>query len=434
MRWTGRILVFVLSSGVFAAAAQTQGQAPPAGDPFATAEVLTRGALVDTVLARNPSVAAARAAVEAGEAAAVSAGALEDPQLNYGVAPASVGAGAVPFGHEVKLSQALPSTGKRRWREAAARAEARSLGAELAALQLELEARAERLFAEYALARRAQEINRQHLELLADLKRIAADRYAAGLAPQQEPLQAEVEEGHLEHRRIELRRMETVAVAEINALVHRPPAAALPPPEPLATEPASTAGTAELIAEALARRPEVRAAESAASARSAQVELARLAFRPDFELMVSYNSMWSDAEHRMMLGVGVSLPVWRARLRASLAEAEARRAQAEREVEALRDEIAAEVEARAAEAAEAHHLVVLYRDRVLPAARDQVGAALAAYRSGQTSFLAVIEAERGQRMAELEYEEAVASLAERGAALERALGRDAQERRQRKED
>ena len=374
MRRSGKFLVFVLSSGVTAAAAPAPGVTPAVEDPFAAAAVLTRETLVAAVLARNPSLAAARAAVTARESAASNAGALEDPRLSYGVAPLSVGSSGVPFGQELRLSQELPFAGKRRWRETVARAEARSLGAELGALQLELTDRAERLFAQYALARRAQEINRQHLELVADFKRIAADRYAAGLAPQQEPLQAEVEEGHLEHRRIELRRMETVAVAAINALVHRPPSAHLPPPEPLAVEPLEAGEAAERIAEALAARPEVQAAESAAASRAAELELARLAFRPDFELMASYNSMWDDSEHRTMLGVGINLPVRRARLRASVAEAEARRVQAEEQAAGLRDEIAAEVEARAAEAEEAHHLIVLYRDRVLPAARDQVRA------------------------------------------------------------
>jgi hypothetical protein len=67
-------------------------------------------------------------------------------------------------------------------------------------------------------------------------------------------------------------------------------------------------------------------------------------------------------------------------------------------------------------------ILVLYHSRLIPAAHDQVRAALAGFETGQGSFLDLIEAERNQRTVELEYEETLADSYRRRAELARALG------------
>jgi outer membrane protein TolC len=69
---------------------------------------------------------------------------------------------------------------------------------------------------------------------------------------------------------------------------------------------------------------------------------------------------------------------------------------------------------------EAHHLIELARDRMLPVARDRIAASRAAFESGQGSFLELIDAERRLRSTELQYEEAVAMIWRRHAELDRA--------------
>jgi outer membrane protein TolC len=72
---------------------------------------------------------------------------------------------------------------------------------------------------------------------------------------------------------------------------------------------------------------------------------------------------------------------------------------------------------------EARHLVVIVEDRRLPAARDRVAAARAGFESGRDDFLALVEAERSLRDAELALEEARADVSRRFAELEAAVGR-----------
>jgi outer membrane protein, heavy metal efflux system len=254
---------------------------------------------------------------------------------------------------------------------------------------------------------------------------VATARYAAGLASQQDPLEAEAELAHLLHDGVLLRSQLAIVEAEINALLHRPPAAVLPSPPPeLSVPPFDDAGVeAEALeAQAFAQRPELRRAEAATRARQAELELAKLSGRPDFAVSASYNSMWTDPEHRWMVGASMTLPVWRGRVAAAVAMAEASLAQAKTEYDARQDEVRRDVALALVRSREAHHVLELFRSRLLPVAKDRVQAALAGFRSGKNDFLALIEAERGLRSVKLEYHQALSDVYRRRAELDAALG------------
>jgi outer membrane protein TolC len=384
---------------------------------------LERQSLVSAVLQRNPNLEAMRQAWQAAQQREPQARALEDPMLSYGLAPLSIGSDRVNLGQEVRLSQRFPYPGTLRLRGEVARAEADEAGQAVEAERLRLALTAAQLFDDYALLDRALEINEQHVQLVAEFQRVATGRYAAGLVPQQDPLQAEVESAHLARRQIVLRTNRDVVKAQINALLHRAPDAPLPTPAALAVPTGELPELAALETEAVARRPEVAQREAAVRAREAEVGLKKLEGRPAFEAMASYNSMWMDGQHRLMVGVGVNLPVWRKRVRAGVAEAEARLAQARSERTAAEDEVRSGLRQAYDRLQELRRSLDLYESRLLPATRDQVRAALAAFETGQTSFLSVIEAERNQRTAEMDFAEVLRDHARARAELDRAAGR-----------
>jgi outer membrane protein TolC len=173
---------------------------------------------------------------------------------------------------------------------------------------------------------------------------------------------------------------------------------------------------------ALSRRPEVAAADAEIRARTADVSLARLEGLPDFGVMGQYNSMWADVEHRWMAGLELSLPIWRQRIRAAQAESEALLAVAKRRREAIEDEIRSQLRQSYERIVEAHHILELFRTRLLPAASDQLRVSRAGLESGRSSFMSLIDAERNLRDVQLGYEEALASLGKRIGELARQLG------------
>lgn len=396
---------------------------PGAGALFAGA-TLFRDELIAAVLARNPGVAEARLAWRAAAARVPQATALDDPMLAYGVAPLSIGSNDVHFGQSLELRQRVPYPGKLRLTGEVARSEAAAVAQDVEAVRLELATAASMLYDDYYLIHRALAINAEHQRLLDGYKRVVTARYAAGEAPQQAPIQAEVEIAHMVHEAMVLETEREVATARLNALLHREPAAPLPPPVdalPLAGLP--DLDGAALTAAALAARPELARLEAEREAREAAVALRERDRYPDFEAMAQYSSMWRETEHRWMVGVGVNLPIRRSVIEAGIAEAEAELARVESERAGLVDEIGAEARVAWLRLAEAHHVLAIYEARLLPAAADQVRAAVSGFQTGQVGFLSLIEAERNQRSVELAYEETLADLYRRGAALDRALGR-----------
>ena len=394
---------------------------PAMADQIFDTPTLERAELISAVLDRNPSLDAARQAWRAAAEREEQVVALDDPRLSTAIAPLSIGGDR--FGARVEASQMLPYPGKRRLRGAVARAEADVARNDFESVRLELATMASLLFDEQYRVARALTINREHQELLAILKESAEAQYVVGRASLQDPLQAEVELAHLMHRAIVLGTERDIVRAQINELLHRAPDAPLPPPPPSLAAPDIPASSAELQERALTSRPVLDAAEARIRARVSATDLARLDFYPDFNVMGSYNSMWMTTDHQWMAGVGIELPLQRGKRRANVREAEARVAAARSEKERLEDQIRSEVDQAYRGVIEAQHVVAIHRDRLIPAAGDQVQAARGGFESGRNSFLAVIDAERNLRTVELQLVEATAALHQRLARLDRATGR-----------
>ncbi len=386
-------------------------------------DTLDRRALIAAVLRRNPGIEAARRAARAAAERVPQAAALDDPRLSYGLAPLSLASDDARFGSVLRVGQRFPYPGTLRLRREAAGAAADAAHRETETVRLELATAASLLFDDWYLVHRALEINGEHVGLLESFQRIATARYAVGEAPQQAPLQAEVELAHLVHRGRTLETRREVVAARINALLHRRPEAELaPPPDRLPRPEPAHLELPALRDEALASRPELGRLTAEVEARRARLELRELERYPDFEARASYNSLWGTPAHRWTIGVGLSLPVWRNRIEAGVAEAEAELARTESVRSRLETEVASEVRIALERLRESRHVADLYRDRLLPASRDQVRAALAGFETGQVSFLSLLDAERNQRTVQLEYEQTLAELSRRRAELDRSLG------------
>ncbi len=394
-----------------------------ADDPFSNAPVLERGRLVREVLRRNPTIRAARFAWRAALARYPQETSLDDPILGYGVAPASFGSSTVDAAHKVDLSQKFPFPGKLTLRGEVALAEAEAAAHDFAAVRLRLATVASVIFDDYYFLARALEINSEHVALLEEFQQIATVRYEAGEASQQDPMQAEVELAHLVHRDVVLGTARRVTAEQINLLLHRRPNLPLPPPpDRLVLSDAEDLDASERVAAALGERPELRAADARTRSREAAVDLARREFLPDFTLVGSYNRLWQARDLQPFVGFSINVPLRVDRRRAALDEARAKLERARSEQESVEDGVRFSVQSAVDRFDEARHVLRIYRDRLLPAARDQVEAARAGFETARNSFLALIDAERNLRTVKLGYEEALANVSRRFAELERATG------------
>ena len=174
--------------------------------------------------------------------------------------------------------------------------------------------------------------------------------------------------------------------------------------------------------EALRRRPELQATRFRIQARESAVDLAKRQYYPDFGVMTSYNSLWMADDYRWTIGVSLNIPLQRRARRGAVEQAEAKLRQSQLQESTKVDGIRVEVEQSRQHVLEAQHVLRLYQERRLPAARAQIDAARIGYETGRDSFQALVAAERSLRTLELQYEESVADLGRRRAELQRAIG------------
>lgn len=389
--------------------------APVGDDVSIGTEALDRAALVSAVLARNPDLDAARATWRAATAAYPSAVTIADPMLTYEVAPFSIGAN-VPFGQRVELSQKLTYPGKRRSAGDAALAGAEAAQADYGSLRLELAETTVHAFDDYYVAARALEVNTHHHELIDRMHKSATAQYTVGKASQQDPLEAEATLIALDRERLMLETQRRAAIARINRLLRRRADTPLPPP------PAKLDIVVPTDA-SVTRHPKLIAAEARIREHSAEIAGAEREFYPDLELMASYDSMWSDWQHRYMIGIGIEIPLQRSGRRASVERAQAEREKAAAELTSAADMLDEDRDRARREVAEAKAALDLDEKRSLPTARSRLDAALAGFTSGQNPFSSVVMAEHASRDVELRIEQTRADLDRRIATLDRLSGR-----------
>jgi len=120
--------------------------------------------------------------------------------------------------------------------------------------------------------------------------------------------------------------------------------------------------------------------------------------------------------------VGVSVPLWRGRLRAGVAEAEAMRDMARADLDAMTRMVEgqAAVALNQVQAAQERYLAV--RDDVLPRARFAIDPALASYAAGQLPLVSVLEAVQALWVTQSDLIESEVTLGLAWARLGRAMG------------
>jgi outer membrane protein TolC len=391
---------------------------------------LSAEALIEQVLSCNPTLAQMVAAWQAASARYPQVTSLEDPMFAATVGPGTMSPddAGVEFAYRVEISQKLPFPGKLRLRGENALAEASAAGRDVDDMRLQLIESAQTALYDYYLVERALEVNEESLRLLREFRQNARTRYETGLVPEQDVLQADVEIGKEQDRRLELEQMRQVAVARINTLMHLAPDSPLPPPPKQINVKEELPDAQSLRATALARRPDLQAIANRIAAEEASLALAYKEFYPDFEPFFMYDrfmgNVTDNRDLATMLGVKLNLPIYRGRRYAAVAEAQARISQRRAELARLSDQVNYQVQEAYARVQRSEKSVRLYRDTILKAAEANVKAAQAAYVSGKApfTFLSLIEAERNLVNLRDGYYGALADYFRRRAALERAVG------------
>jgi outer membrane protein, heavy metal efflux system len=380
-------IVLLFSAGVFSAwPAAAQETAPPGAEPELEA-------LVAEALVRNSDLQASQEALVASRARPEQAKALPDPMVsvlyvNDGWSPSL---GEMPMTTLGFMgSQTLPWPGKRDLREKIAAREAVVPAERLERQRLTVAAGVRRAFWSLVLAKESLGVLREQGEVWKEAEGVARARYAVGQGAQQDVLRAQLEITRFEKLRAELEAAIETRLAELSRLVGRDVTRDVVAGARLTLQP-EPRDLATLQAQAEATLPELHAGAAGADRARLAVELAQRDFKPDFTLQAGYMNR-GGLDPMWQAGVGITLPLYRGRRHAAVAQAEAGRRAAALRVEAVRAQIRFRTREREAQLRAAERMATLYADGLLPQARLSYESSIASYQAGKVPFLTVLEA------------------------------------------
>jgi outer membrane protein TolC len=242
------------------------------------------------------------------------------------------------------------------------------------------------------------------LRLLSDLEQLAQHQNAAGRGALQDVLRAQIARDQVDTEIENLEDSRSSLAAELKSALGLGPADATPP-IPLTFE--SSSGYPDpddLLATALARNPDLRGMQQDVERAEASLRLARKSGVPDFTLGIEVDVKADPTMFRP--SAGMSLPIWRDRVAAEIAAAQADKRAADARLDAQEVQLAAELASMLFVYREAVRNGALLSEKLLPKSRQSLDASRAGYVNGRSSFLDVIDAQRTLLEFELERVEA----------------------------
>lgn len=331
--------------------------------------------------------------------------------------------------YNLLLAQQFPWFGSLRLRGLAAAEDAKVALAELCAAQLEAVANVKRAYFDLHFNEQAEQILQHNRKLAEEFLRITRSRYETTSAGLQNVLQAEVVLRDLDRELVRVRQGVAAARAELAQQLHITPEADLQtlPRVALANAPAQIDRLYQL---AVATRPELQGRLAAIARDAHAVELARKRFYPNWSLGFSFmdmsrqNAMSPTAGGMPNVGmfVGFDLPVYRAKLHAGVAEAQARAIADARLYEAERDATNREIKDLFTQVQAQRSILGYFQTGILPKAREALETTTSGYETELVDFPTLITSWREVLQIELQIAQVESELGKALASLERAVG------------
>ncbi|HKV23275.1 MAG TPA: TolC family protein [Candidatus Acidoferrum sp.] len=345
----------------------------------------------------NPQIQAARHAWDSAKELPSQVSTLPDPQfvlqqVNVGSPRPFAGYANSDFAYVgLGVSQDLPYPGKLRLRGEIAKKEADVERQKYESVRREVLSAIKSAYFQLAYFAKRKTVLDEDGQLLAQVEQAAEARYRNGMGNQQEVLQAQLERTKLLREKTTNTLEAGKIQAEIKQMLNRQQSAPDVEPSELAESPVAYTYE-QLAAAAAANNPDISGAQKMVERQALQVDLARKDFYPDF----NFQFMWQRTDPTQFRAyysftLGVRIPIYkRRRQQPELAQAKADENRAKSEQEAQSQEIAFRLRQQFLVAEKSLELLKIYREGLIPQARAELQAGLAAYQSNRQDFQALL--------------------------------------------
>src|SRR5436190_13892311 len=227
-------------------------------------------------------------------------------------------------------------------------------------------------------------VNRATLELSSELEKLARAQNEVGKVTLQDVLRAQIEQNRLKNDLANLEDARNSLLADLKSVLGLGPNEA-DPPVPGNFEPAALELSSEkLLASAMEHSPRLKAMEAEVRAAEAAIVLANKGRNPDVGVGLMADARMSPVLYRPW--ATVSLPVWRDKIAAQIAEGQAAKKAAEARFSSEQLAIAVEFAERSVAYREATRNLEVLQHELLPKQRQSLEVARSGYLAGQIDF------------------------------------------------
>lgn len=235
-------------------------------------------------------------------------------------------------------------------------------------------------------------IDRETLRLLAELEEAARAQNAAGKVTLQDVYRAQIEQDQLTTEIENLEDSRRPLIAQLKGALGRMHDQADPPrPTRFESTPLDLNGDA-LLDTAFARNPRLKMMEADVRMAEAAIALARKSKVPDFNLGLMADAKAAPTMFRPQ--AGMTLPIWRDKIAAQIAQAQANKRAVEARLTSEQIMVTVDFAMKSYDYREITRNLALLRDKLIPKARQSLAVARAGYLAGHVDFFDLLDAER----------------------------------------
>jgi outer membrane protein, heavy metal efflux system len=389
--------------------------ANPASAEVALPDPLRVQDVVALARSRRAEIVAAKARARAAGERPKIVSALDDPTLALSI-------DHVPFNGmgiegSVTFQQTFPLSRVRGNRRRGAEANVRRELAVSDRVALDVELDAAQAFWMLAETRATAEIVVKQHALADQLVKASTARYSANTGTQSDVLRAQIEVSRLDAEQRATAAEVRAAEVMLNTTIARDADAPIPTLD--ASVPGAAPPSPDAIARAAQGRPELRAGRAEIDQAEAEVRVMKSMYSP--MVMLQTGPAYTMAEgYGWMAMVGISVPLWRGKLRAGVTESRAMVDMARADLEAMQRMAEGQARGERERVVAARERYLALRDDVVPRAEQAITPTLSAYSTGQVPLVSVVEAAQSLWSAQRDLVMARAELGLAWARLRRA--------------
>ncbi len=277
---------------------------------------------------------------------------------------------------------------------------------------------------ELYLVQRKIEINKENQELLRQFIEIASEQYKVGMGKQADIIRAQTELSSLINDGVNLYKEKRDVETMLNTILNRPPYQSFKEIDSI-YEAIPEFNYQQLLPIALSHRPELKGMKFNIEMYKSELKASELECYPDLMVRVMYKNM-TDTKNDFwsaMVGVNVPIAFWsKDKYSGKVEENQLNIKTAEEQFNSMKNMISYEVQNAIVKLETNRNLYNLNKNTVIPQAEQTLQSTLAAYKTGKTEFLMLIDAYRMLFMAKLDFYMSEMNLMQAAAQVEQAVG------------